>query len=313
MCDCDGAPRPANPPVRWRAVRLAPGRRVVALPRGLWAAPGGLVLLGDAATVQEILRFGDLDGYKAAAGGESTSQAKTATQPCKTCGPDVTQQVQDATQKTKDQFASWKDGDKLSACMSLESLWPRVGPGSIFQGGSLKYSFEASLAWNIPELMRNSVDYLHNHRGGNSWIKGYQPACATAPGCDDSVLVDGHCYYAGSVNYVIFGVMCRLCHDYLPDVPPVSVEPESGMPVSNPYSADNYSEDSMASLIRGWKSDQNGSGNASMAERWSRAGYEGWPKAKSPVPGDRDEKCPCHCSQPYKGGPFHVDWGSHTF
>ena len=40
-----------------------------------------------------------------------------------------------------------------------------------------------------------------------------RPKCATCTK-NLSVQVENGCHYGGSVNYVIFGLMMRLCHDY---------------------------------------------------------------------------------------------------
>jgi hypothetical protein len=70
-----------------------------------------------------------------------------------------------------------------------------------------------TLAWDIFEL-RN-----------NRWILGYRPLCASAgatPACGSTIEVDGACSYAGSPNYVIFGVMCSLCHGHFAAIGPAT-------------------------------------------------------------------------------------------
>ena len=113
--------------------------------------------------------------------------AAPATPPRFLCGPDVTTQVQDAVSKTRTTFAGWSASDKESACGDLDSL------------------LTGAVAWDIVQL--------HN----NGWILSYRPACATVgatPPCGSTVKVGADCHYAGSPNYVIFGVMCNLCHGF---------------------------------------------------------------------------------------------------
>jgi hypothetical protein len=286
-------------------------RPAIALPpAGVWTAPRVLVFANEIPFVQEILRFGNVAGYQQVAQNTQPGGTPTATQSCKTCGPDITDALKQAVQKIRSQFGGWNDNDKQNACISLRSLAPRFGEG--FFSSFPKYAVEAGSAWNIPELMRNSVDYAHGHRGGNQWIKSYQQyGCATPdPPCGQTVQVDNKCFYSGTVNYVIFGVMCQLCHDYYAGRVASATSAADAGPMK--VFENRYTENEMAGLIRMWKSDQGGGpGNASPAEQWSRAGYQGWPNAATPQ-GDRDQQCPCKCSQKYNGT-FHVDWGSKTF
>ena len=104
------------------------------------------------------------------------------------CGPDVTKQVKDVVALTRSDFAGWGAGTRELHCNALDSL------------------LTGATAWDIYEL--------HN----NSWIyQNYRPACATAgatPPCGSTVQMGADCYYAGSPNYVIFGVMCKACYDH---------------------------------------------------------------------------------------------------
>ena len=95
----------------------------------------------------------------------------------------------DAVHKTQREFKGWgDDGEKTCASLVTHS----TGQG-------------ATISWDIWDL--------HN----NGWILNYRPECATIganPACGSTVQVGTECYYAGSVNYVIFGTMCKLCSDY---------------------------------------------------------------------------------------------------
>jgi hypothetical protein len=296
-----------------RAVPLhGDGLLVLLPPPAPWEAPRRILFADEIPFTREILRFGNLSGYQQVAQATQPGGTSSAVQSCKTCGPDITDALKQAVQKIQSQFGGWSDNDKQNACISLESLEPRWG-GEGFFTAFPKYAVEAGVAWNIPELMRNSVDFKGGHRGGNQWIKSYQQyGCASPdPPCGQTVQVDKECYYSGTVNYVIFGVMCRLCHDYYAGRLASSTSSADAWP--NQFYEQRYTEQRMADLISQWKSDQSaGAGNASPAEQWARAGYHGWPNAATP-PGDKEKDCPCKCSQKYSGPPFHVDWGSKTF
>ena len=135
----------------------------------------------------------------------------------------------------------------------------------------------AGIAWDIDEL--------HNQQ----WIKRYRPECATACGnqpcgkfypeevgtvaaATASVWIQDGCYYPGSVNYVIFGVMCKLCFDFY-----VSIS-------DSDYAY--FSEKAMQTMIWSYKggglNPKGPSPNFHPSQQWAKAGYHGWPSAGTP-------------------------------
>ena len=193
------------------------------------------------------------------------------------CGPDVTSQVGDAVDLTKRAFAGWSRPDQDDACQNLISL---------ITGG---------FAWDIIDL--------HN----NAWIHStYRPACATVggtPPCGSSIQVGSDCYYAGSVNYVIYGVMMKLCHDHYSRT-------------RRPSDAADFTQAEMLDWIdiykgTGFTGLGTPSANFVPSQEWAVAGYRGWPAAAAPS-GDRSN---CHPSCPtgYRGGTFRVHWYPHVF
>lgn len=202
----------------------------------------------------------------------------TGQRPDFVCGPDVTQQVEDAANGLRSTFAGWTSSEKEDACDALDSL--RHG----------------AYAWDIVEL--------HN----NAWILNYRPICATqgaTPPCGSSVQIGNQCYYAGSPNYVIFGVMCKLCYNYYYSI----------MLVNTGFA--RFTEKAMLDLIDLYK----GSGFTGLAtpsanylssRAWARVGYAGWPNvARVPV-GDRSN-CTPMCPTPYRGSAFRVNWYPNQF
>ncbi|MXV52298.1 DUF4157 domain-containing protein [Pedobacter sp. HMF7647] len=180
------------------------------------------------------------------------------------CGPDVTSQVAGAVDKAKTMFLGWNADQQEEACDALVSF----GVGDC--------------SWDIVEL--------HN----NAWInEQYRPPCATKgakPTCGESVQIDTDCHHAGSSNYVIYGLMFKLCHDKV---------------------SDDYNRVAMKSFIDMYK----GSGVSGVATpssnfqaslAWAYAGYDGWPMSGSPA-GDRNN-CEPKCPTAYSGPPFNVHW-----
>ncbi len=107
------------------------------------------------------------------------------------CGPDITLNLVAVLERVQAAFNSWDRERKAQACRSLYTRGTRAE------------------AWDIKELYRG----VHE-----TWISQYQPECSTSVrkrllNCAISVKVAGQCYYAGSVNYVVFGKMCKLCQD----------------------------------------------------------------------------------------------------
>jgi hypothetical protein len=178
------------------------------------------------------------------------------------CGSDVTKQVKDAVAKTRGTFAGWTNDGKKSACSALTDWW------------------KGAVAWDIIDLHENG------------WILNYRPDCATVgadPPCGSSIQVGDQCYYAGSVNYVIFGVMCRLCSDFYGAVNDAS-------------SQARYSENAMLWLIWNYKvglHPLDPSPNYQTAKEWSSAGYNGWPQSAKAPPGDASN-CKPACPTPFR-------------
>lgn len=187
------------------------------------------------------------------------------------CGPDVTTQVTDAVSKTKTTFGGWSPADKRGACDALDSL------------------ATGAVAWDIVEL--------HNQ----AWILGYRPACATqgaTPPCGSTVKINSDCYYAGSPNYVIFGVMCQLCNSHFTSV-------------GDTAAANRFTRAEMQYWINFYKGTGpfgtgTPSGNFGPSRAWADAGYSMWPATSSPA-GDRNGCAPT-CSTAYSGPAFRVNW-----
>jgi hypothetical protein len=188
----------------------------------------------------------------------------------KTCGPNLTEPLGYAVVWMKTEFARWSAVDRRMACDSLYDLGP--------------------IAWDIAELDPPSR---------RQFIARYGPECTT---CGDAVQVGHDCHHAGSVNYVVFGAMMRLCHDHYKGT------------VLGP-SARWFSEEAMNLMIVLHKTDLwSGAeaGNLDPSIAWAKAGYRGWPPTDGTLRGtphgDRDY-CKATCGKPYKGPGLTVRWG----
>jgi hypothetical protein len=94
----------------------------------------------------------------------------------------------------------------------------------------------------------------------------------------------------------VYGVMMRLCHDYLS-------KEDSGF-------ADWFSAEEMQELIYMHKSlnpTLTESANLRASTEWALAGYHSGSVRPTP-PGDRKEQCKQLCSKPYAGRGLTVRW-----
>jgi hypothetical protein len=182
----------------------------------------------------------------------------------KRCGPDITEALQDALSRTKSAFSGWSNLQRYDACIGLVTL-----PA-------------AAISWDIRELGPGGRKEFSKRYGG-------------CDGCGYSVQVGKDCHYSGSVNYVAYGVMMRLCHDHL--------SRESSV------IADWFSREEMLELIYihkslNWNLTQGA--NFKASSEWANAGYQTGSVRPTP-PGDRPE-CKERCSKEYSGGGLTVNW-----
>ncbi len=186
------------------------------------------------------------------------------------CGPDVTVPTQDVVALVIRDFGAWSTSQRESHCDALDSL------------------STGAVAWDIIEL--------HN----NGWILHYRPICATqgaTPPCGSTVQVGRDCYYAGSPNYVIYGVMCKLCFDHY-------------TATGNASGQARFTQGKMEYWINFYKGGSSPSANYGPSRDWAIAGYQGWPSGGTPPAGDRNTCSPA-CPTPYSDGPFTYNWSKH--
>lgn len=177
------------------------------------------------------------------------------------CGPDITDALERALSRVKSEFASWSGTKRFAACANLVTL-----PG-------------AAISWDVVEL---------GPGGRERFARAHRPECST---CGFSVQVGRDCHYSGSVNYVVFGLMMRLCHDHF----------------ASSSVADWFSSEAMQELIYTYKNmTGTQAANFQAATEWALAGYQSRSVRPSPR-GDRVEECQL-CSKPYSGSGLTVRW-----
>jgi len=199
------------------------------------------------------------------------------------CGPDVTVPLVAVLAEVRATFAGWSTTQKREACDTVDITLAAI-PIPFVRSGFI-------MAWDIEDL------YLPN----TLWLRAppYGPPRCGVPGaagtdvedpatCSNSVQVLDKCFLAGTVNYALFGQICRLCNT------------EFGV----------LNEDRMESLIRWWKIltwidfDDPGPPIA-----WARAGFRGFP-GHIPAQGNRAH-CTGRCPVPFYGPSFTWVWEPH--
>lgn len=183
----------------------------------------------------------------------------------KVCGPDITSELEATLDRVRRAFAGWSGPRRYAACLGIVTV-----PS-------------AASAWDIEEL---------GPSGRESFVKKYQPDCGT---CGLSVQAGGDCHYAGSVNYVIYGLMMRLCHDDF-------AKDDSSI-------ADWFSQQEMLELVyihKSFNKSLTQGANFQASNEWALVGYRNGPLRPTP-PGDRKE-CKQLCGKKYSGRGFTVQW-----
>ena len=150
------------------------------------------------------------------------------------CGPDITQTLERTLGVVISSFNAMSGNKQNAVCRSKDSI------------------FGVEFGWDIRGL-RNG-DYTKKCKEN---IAGSE--------CQHSVWVDGGCHYSGSVNYVLYGTMGRLCGDSL-----------------NVLVAKIW--------LYKWYA-----GNYGASLDWTVYGYHGWRPGVSPAP-DRSNCAKCSYS-----------------
>jgi RHS repeat-associated protein len=188
---------------------------------------------------------------------------------CHQCGPDVTAPVREALQLTINSFWRWSDPTKHYQCYQLLDI----------TGGG------AFSAWDIEQLHY----WAQNIRGIYNRRTDY-PSCATSTGCEDSLQMNGTCWYAGDINYALFGVMMRICYDWT--VRYTQEDPS------------NFEAYAMIEYIIAHKG-RNPTRDAAIG--WALSGYSNYATPPTPSSTVPDRTCQTGCAA-WHSGTMDVNW-----
>jgi|GEM_PF-683626 len=112
--------------------------------------------------------------------------------PCGNCGPDVTAALDRTLTNITMVWNGWDDKQRRESCDALY----KVSDGT------------ASHAWFIEEIATLGFTNSFPISGAPPGTKG---CCGKNVCCDQTVTYKGHCYFAGDLNYLMFGVINKLC------------------------------------------------------------------------------------------------------
>ena len=197
------------------------------------------------------------------------------------CGPDITlvlkhfvNDLESTWHNTKTKIWDRDLGKNINprrrACRAMAPIAPSTWtslPGKNPKAGG---------AWDIQELREKKLNDV-------------SAVCPVSPKCKNTVTVDNKCHYVGSVNYLIYGVMFRLCRSL-----PQMITLGSWI---------------MTKSIREYKASQ-GATNTQASVDWALTGFNGWPNTKgvSTPPAEPDARGTCQpCKDRYLR-PLHWHW-----
>ena len=202
------------------------------------------------------------------------------------CGPKINDALRNVLGRVQNDFKNWGKAEQEARCRALVSFPAGLG------------------AWDIKELFKGQIGSQYRDQG-----------CATVaqdPPCGSTVEVDNNCYYGGSVNYVYFGKIMKLCHDAAPS-------PRFGISVrGSTFVENNFTRDRTSVLVNQYKGtgltgrvlDRRWEAQSNFAPslEWALAGYDGWPSGSMPS-GDRSN-CSPECEASVPAGAFTYIWKS---
>ncbi|MCP4157033.1 MAG: DUF4157 domain-containing protein [bacterium] len=218
----------------------------------------------------------------------------------KICGPDVTNEVKRVWKEIQDAFESWGIQDRIKACFNL-----------VFPVDIMSDSYLNEGSFDTLGLCQRSAKWLRE--------KPYHPACGfpgscaplnTNPDeechesdktCSNSVQIGNECWLSGTPNYGTYGIMMRLCRDWLEELPNIPFITEMILPiplfptikVSSPFS-----RIMLALMVNSYKRIKGD--DVLPPLKWALAAYDNGPSAT--VDGGNRSECECKCNVSYGEG-----------
>lgn len=203
------------------------------------------------------------------------------------CGPDVTLVLASAVSRTKAKYKNTL-GSRSAACRNISN--PLLNPQIPYLNPlGIINSWDTDLHSGVNS--GGYVGWLNKPPYYNVPSKG--PCSTPQPICGGTVSVNGVCYDAGSVNYVIYGVMMKLC----------------GFSKQRAHFMLDLYKGPKTSQYRGRCFVTPAAGNWKTSGQWIDAGYDGWPAIGPGIsipPGNRPQ-CSPTCPEP-RTRPLGVQW-----
>ena len=191
--------------------------------------------------------------------GLAALKATQGQEECNTCGPDITESLKKVLANVDKTFNSWNNAQKVDAkrFISAEPDPNRKNQPAYRNG------------WDIMGLAKWT--FFNNDE---TIAQLNYPGCNKGEKCKYTVMVDGKCFYVGSVNYVIFGKMMKLLDKEFPDqaYSRSSIDDFYISPYKGPLSPIQITENIKAKL-QGRKPKNVYAPNYEHSVKWANAGY----------------------------------------
>ena len=122
---------------------------------------------------------------------DSNAKAPVGKQAKCVCGPDITDAIRATLDNVSERFKALGQEDRDSVCDTMFLGYPLV--------------IGIGLNWDIDDLktVRTNVANLCGHQDKDN-----------SRSCQESVTINGECHYGGTVNYILFGHMGRICNKF---------------------------------------------------------------------------------------------------
>lgn len=150
----------------------------------------------------------------------------------------------------------------------------------------------AIMAWDILDLFLPHTSWLRHGSCGLPRIGREDPA-----GCANTVEVDGKCHLAGTVNYAMFGIVCRLCSD----------RHMRALPAFLDTLTNQWSLFDTQALVTAYNLLDSTGGGVGPPRDWATATWLRGPTGRPSGPSNR-ASCPVGCPDPPDHTSFDFAW-----
>lgn len=148
------------------------------------------------------------------------------------------------------------------------------------------------MAWDILDLFLPHTSWLRHGPCGLPRIDREDPA-----GCANTVEVDGKCHLAGTVNYAMYGIACRLCSD----------RHRRALPAVLDTLLDSWSLFDTRAWVAFYNALDTTGGGIDPPRDWATATWLHGPTGRPSGPSNR-ASCPIGCTDPPAHSTFDFAW-----